>query len=182
MQVVLCHGSVVSLLDTRPIPTSECKMVELLEHISRLARYNGGARGYSVAQHSWLVSMLTNSLDGLLHDLHEAIIGDLGTPIKEVINHFSNNAWTAFEDKIQTRVRRRFGLNSAVTENTHKADLLARRIEVASLFPPQAQKRFATRGVEPLHGHPLHIHDVWPQKKAFDMFMERYKVLGAGIQ
>lgn len=182
MQAVLKSGDIISLLSTQPFTKEMCKLEDLVFQISNMNRYAGSAGGYSVAQHSWLVSYLSpHPYEGLMHDLHEAITTDVPTPIKEVLDHLGNGAWTQFETSIAARVRRRYAANVEVSAVTKEADLLARRIEVACLFSPRAQKSFRQRGVEPLHGHQYHIYEVWSPQQAFKKFMERYKQVGSGI-
>lgn len=62
---------------------------DIADHLARINRFNGALNGgighYSVAQHSMLVArMLPAELKiyGLLHDAHEAYIGDRITPVK----------------------------------------------------------------------------------------------------
>jgi len=58
---------------------------DIAHHLSRLNRFNGASeRPYNVAQHSILVAQNVPpeyALCGLLHDAHEAYIGDLISPL-----------------------------------------------------------------------------------------------------
>jgi hypothetical protein len=86
--VVTASGRCVSL--SAPTP-DQISIDDIALHLSRLPRFLGATRAaYSVAQHSCLVAdilhrTLPNSpqleLAGLLHDAHEAFIGDIVTPV-----------------------------------------------------------------------------------------------------
>jgi hypothetical protein len=80
--------------------------------LSRISRFNGNALGFvSVAQHSVLVAAITvgarpvdQSLArlALYHDAHEAITGDVPTPVKRAIGA----PWFDFEHRIEGALRR----------------------------------------------------------------------------
>ena len=85
----LINGNLVNL---SKLEEFEWGIVELVHAISNLARYNGHTRSfYSVAQHSVLVSYVVppeKALAGLCHDLSEAIVGDIISPIKRHMGSF----------------------------------------------------------------------------------------------
>ncbi len=79
-------GKRVNLED--PQPNQIC--IEDIAHaLSNLCRFNGHVNQfYSVAQHSVLVADLLEDrlkIYGLLHDAHEAYIGDIISPVKQLI-------------------------------------------------------------------------------------------------
>ena len=83
-------GGVFDLLH----PTPEMiRWEDVIQSLSKLCRFNGHCRDfYSVAEHSIAVARLLPphmELYGLLHDAHEAYVGDVTTPLKQVLGrHF----------------------------------------------------------------------------------------------
>lgn len=85
---------------------------EIAKLLVKVKRFNGV--GLSVASHSVYVSdvllYLTNNphiaLRGLMHDAHEAYVGDLSSPIKGVVGV----EWEKLENAIQTAIEQKLGL------------------------------------------------------------------------
>ena len=80
-------GRVVNLLN----PTvNDINLENIAFSLSKQCRFNGNCKEfYSVAQHSVNVARLIESPEakiyGLLHDCHEAFIGDISTPVKNLL-------------------------------------------------------------------------------------------------
>lgn len=78
----------------RPQP-SQVKLADIAHMLSRTARFSGATLGslpWNVAQHSLLVEWLLpgdstpeTRLHALLHDAHEAYVGDVKTPVKQAL-------------------------------------------------------------------------------------------------
>ena len=84
--IATATGGVFHLQDPCP---SEVKIQDIAESLSKIARYGGQTPFfYSVAQHSVMV-MRNLPRDaqpyGLLHDAHEAYIGDMTRPVSRMI-------------------------------------------------------------------------------------------------
>lgn len=85
---------------------------EIAKLLVKVKRFNGV--GLSAASHSVYVAdvlwYLTNNphiaLRGLIHDAHEAYVGDLSSPIKDVVGV----EWEKLEGAIQTAIERKLGL------------------------------------------------------------------------
>ena len=77
------------LLDLNALPPTAFSAETVSECLAKINRYNGRTpEPWSVAAHSVLVAMLCRPEHralALLHDAHEAIIGDLVTPAAELI-------------------------------------------------------------------------------------------------
>jgi 5'-deoxynucleotidase YfbR-like HD superfamily hydrolase len=76
-------GKLVDLLDPNP---HDIVIEDIAHHLARLNRF-GGATAYTVAQHSVLVSRLCTKrpLAALLHDAHEAYLGDWIQPVQAAL-------------------------------------------------------------------------------------------------
>ena len=135
---ILTRGGVRFSL-TRPAP----EMVRLddiafaLAHVNRFA---GHAGGYSVAEHSvrasWLGKTKRERAYLLLHDAHEAYIGDISSPLK---NEIGRAAIQAIARRIDGAVHRRFGLrwprSAGVEALVRRADLVMLATERRHLMP-----------------------------------------------
>lgn len=89
--MVTSSGRAVPLVRT---PAVAISVRDIAAHLSKICRFAGATRVfYSVAQHSVLVSTLmaehgpAGRLYGLLHDAHEAYVGDIPQPVKHLLNH-----------------------------------------------------------------------------------------------
>ena len=138
--------------------------IELTAHaLGQVNRFGGHTkRLYSVAEHSLLVTALAvkkygDDLDGqeitelalacLMHDVHEAFIGDVPTPVKEILG----DAWYALESRIERAVRAHFGVQVASEtwrEQVKQCDLIALATERAYLMPQAEGEWPALAGVE----------------------------------
>lgn len=93
---------------------------DIANALSYQCRYAGHVSfHYSVLHHSLLASYVMelyegDPLEGLCHDLHEAYITDLPTPIKRVLGP----SWYQFEDAFQAQIYKALGLNLDVPMST----------------------------------------------------------------
>lgn len=99
---------------------------EIAHSLAIINRFTGHtSRPYSVAEHSLLVSRIAASegaspvaqLAALLHDAHEAYIGDLASPVKWTIGH----AWDELEHIQQITLQTELGIRAAMV--AHRADI-----------------------------------------------------------
>ena len=106
-------------------PVPEMVHVDDIAHaLSRLCRFTGHTLPfYSVAQHSVLVSRLVAppfALEALLHDAHEAYVGDVSSPLKALLPEYRE-----IERRVEQVVRTRFGLPREMSPQVKGADLAA---------------------------------------------------------
>jgi hypothetical protein len=134
-------GGVVDLAEPDPEQISIHDISFALSRICRFGGHISPALGlYSVAQHSVIVSRLCPpemSLIGLLHDATEAYLGDLVTPLKNLLP-----AYRDLEIKWALAIGQRFGLGDALANlpaEVKHADRVAfmteRRDVLAPLIP-----------------------------------------------
>lgn len=107
--------------------------------LSRQCRFNGNTRHfYSVADHSLYVGNLLPPeirIYGLLHDAHEAYIGDIPSPVKDLIG---KERILQIERGIDAAIFEALGLSTPsreIMDLVHHADILARRVEAYHLMP-----------------------------------------------
>lgn len=103
-----------------PQPEEIC--IEDIAHaLSNICRFTGHSSFfYSVAEHSIAVSVLTNSLEGLLHDASEAYITDISSPVKPLLANYRD-----LERRITTAIEKQFGLRTKpeIHRGVKQADL-----------------------------------------------------------
>lgn len=98
--IATADGSLVDLVAPDPAAVD---LRTFAEQIAKLPRYNAATPGvaWSVGQHSLLVeALLPQTADGrlklygLLHDFHEALIGDIARPTLAALRHFGGETTT----------------------------------------------------------------------------------------
>ncbi len=130
------------------LPRQEEICIEDIAHqLSLLCRFNGCCRQfYSVAEHSIRVSNIVPDrlkLSALLHDAHEAYVGDMTRPLKQtfpVYKDISNNIQVVIDDKFGTNIYQpEIKYADNVLLSTEKRDLMMVQDEWAELPPPLPQ-------------------------------------------
>lgn len=163
------------LADPRPC---EVKAIDIAHALALVNRFVGHTiQPYSVAQHSVLVSRLVEpeyALQGLLHDAHEAYIGDWSRPLKKSlllsVAVYLNEIVSAIDAAIfsKFKVARSAKSDEAVSD----ADSIALYAEAKCLM-----NQCEVEWVEPLALRPSVVPVDW--REAERMFLERLKELGA---
>lgn len=100
-------------------------------------RFLGHAGAYSVASHSLHVARIVTeqlgrpelALEALLHDAHEAYVGDVSAPLKRLLPDYC-----ALERMTERVVRRAFGLGETMSDEVRRADVMALEDEAAAFF------------------------------------------------
>lgn len=117
-------------------PEPEMFNIEDIAHaLSMNCRYTGQcARFYSVAEHSYLVSLLLEGtsleLAGLLHDGSEAYITDIASPIKQFLPDYLK-----MEDNIMDALFTKYGLEYPMHPAVKHCDRVMLSTEAHYLLP-----------------------------------------------
>jgi len=153
--------------DPRP---EEIDIIDVAKGLSLQCRYAGQVLWhYSIAQHSYYVSMLCDpedALSGLLHDLSEFIICDLPRPIKPMLKEY-----LMAEDAIMKVAAKKFGFDYPKPPSVEFVDRNIVRNEIEALRPTPPE--WANRYIR-LEGL---VVEEWSPSYAEQMFLNRYEEL-----
>ena len=139
------------LLDDRLDDPDNYPGIEHAAHaLSQINRFGGHTlRPYSVAEHSLAVASIAHAryarelssrdltelaLACLTHDVHEAFIGDMPTPLKRVLGP----AWASLEARCEDAVQRRYGVREYIEKwaaQVKECDLIALATEKDRVLP-----------------------------------------------
>lgn len=170
-RILTKRGSYVDLLNL----THNIYMIDdIASSLSMQCRFTGHTQEfYSVAQHSVLVSYGVPehlALDGLMHDAVEAYLGDVSSPLKQLLPEYK-----VLEDNMYASIAVQLGYNMVLPIEVKRADIIALVTEKRDLF------RYDD---EPEVWSWLDKYTPWDQKiepvsqkEAYQMFMDRYKEL-----
>lgn len=120
------------------IPKKAIEPEELAVSLSKICRFAGHLpEHYSVAQHSVFVADQVPDnlkLAALLHDAHEAIIGDIPLPISRLLGEDLYD----IKYELDGVIGERYGLSRRIfhSPELHKADRLAAVVEYFTYRPP----------------------------------------------
>ncbi|MFZ5520434.1 MAG: HD domain-containing protein [Pseudomonadota bacterium] len=147
--------------DLRHLRPDDIHIDDIAESLSHLSRFTGHAHGYSVAAHSIHVShlvrklggSLTAQMAGLLHDAHEAYMGDISTPMQQLINATAGfKVMSVITDQLQWEVLSALKWRSAYHAHRQlikQADLIALATERRDLMPYHPWPWPILEGIEP---------------------------------
>jgi hypothetical protein len=139
------HGHDITL--TGDLSGNIIDINDIAHSLARINRFTGHTtHTWSVAQHSALVMAMgwnltiPEQLCLLMHDAHEAYLGDVPSPIKAALG----DTWRKLEKAHEDAVHHEFGLRSAMA--THRAvikslDLAALRLERFWLLGEQGNRK-----------------------------------------
>lgn len=156
-------------------PSLEGVDVEHLAHsLSRICRFTGHcARFYSVAEHSvWVSRLVPPSLarQGLVHDLHEALVGDVSSPLKALIpdyKHIEQEAWA--------QVAALCDVPLEIHPLVKRADLIMLGVERRHLMPADDVPWGILWGVPDIADDHPGLELGKDPEAAFRFFMDRYE-------
>lgn len=145
--VTMSNGSLFDLIEPR---RSDFTVEIIADALSKLCRFTGQSKAfYSVAQHSVIVSHIVppeHALAGLLHDAAEAFIGDIATPLKQLLPDYRE-----IEERVEAEIFRKFGIPFPLHPEVKRADLIALATEKRDLLSPNVGPWECLEGVSPLH-------------------------------
>lgn len=166
-------GRVFSL--DRPSP-EQVDIEDIARSLSKLCRFVGHCQEfYSVAQHSVLVSLCIEEEDlrlpALLHDAHEAYLGDVSRPLKALA---ALTAWDRIARRVDSAIARKFGLPHILFDHQ-----LVKRADSRMLATEHRDIMLSsTPWVDQLEPYPIKITP-WGPGMAYIRFMARFKQLSA---
>jgi len=152
--------------------------------LSALCRYTGHCnRHYSVAEHCVRVSFVVSceaALWGLLHDAHEAYIGDLSAPLKAALRALWNTGYDKIADDIDEAIIWKLMTappTDEVRREVKEADLRMLQTERLTLLGPAPESWRI--GAEP---YPWwrNVRLGWSRGEAEHRWMQRYRELACG--
>jgi 5'-deoxynucleotidase YfbR-like HD superfamily hydrolase len=157
------------LIDLANFRREDVHIPDIAHALSLINRFTGHSKcPYSVAQHSVMVSRLTQpeiAMWGLLHDASEAYLGDVATPLKSLMPGYRE-----LEEHVQRTVAKVFGLPWPMPADVKTADLRALMAEKRDLVSVSHDWGI---DVEPACG-PINPY-CWTQAK--QLFEDRFKEL-----
>ena len=170
---------------TLALPTAEALHVrDIAAHLAKINRFNGATQTpYSVAQHSLLVAELLQRrklrapvvLWGLLHDAHEAWLGDIATPVKRALFGPATEPVASPFDDLACRFDEVLRAKFHITLTT----LELREVRVADVTALATEWRDLMQGPCPLAAVPTHSFTVrpLPWHRAEEAFLNRFNQL-----
>jgi hypothetical protein len=152
---------------------------DIAHSLAMTCRYGGMSRWhYSVAQHSVLIAREiwyqtydpSAALDGLMHDAEEAYMGDMKTPLKNLMPDFR-----AMSDRVDSAIRKTFahyGVPATIQPLTKEYDTRILLDEKRALLPDDGPRwPIETDGTEPLGV----LISRWTPQEAKAAFLDNYR-------
>ncbi len=142
------------------------------------SRFNGITRPlYTVAQHSVLCSLVAPpgyKLAALLHDAHEAYIGDIAGPVQNWIAEHNHSYWDIVEDMkdtIDNEIEDVFGLRPGVFSDAVISDI------DNDMLTTEMKYFFGVEKETVLYSNLIESHGVWSTERAEKEFLHQYLIL-----
>lgn len=162
-------GAMFDFLD----PDPDTIIIEDIAHSLSLTNRFGGhtKKAYSVAQHCVLCSQMAPvglRFQALMHDAQEAYVGDVATPLKQLLPDYR-----ALEDRVEEVIRDKFGLPREFDPRVKEVDIRMLATEA---------KHLGFHWWNDLPGIPYPSDQlgftVWESQHAYSRFMDKFTILG----
>lgn len=172
-------------IDLRFIRNEPVDILDIAHHISQLNRYTGAAkRPNCVAEHSILVADILAKqghgrqvqFGGLMHDAHEAYIGEVNRQLKPLLGP----AFEHVNAAAARHVRRRFGLGMTFAQYSgviKDADLIALSTERVALMPDSGPPWPVVSTHPPIDWYDFDAQAEMSWKDWRDVFLQRFDEL-----
>lgn len=166
--ITLCDRTSFNLAEPE---TQRFDPVVIAHALSKMCRFTGHVSGnsiYSVAQHSVLCSYLVpaeHAFDALMHDAHEAYVGDMSAPLKLLCPDYCR-----VERRVEIACRRSFGLADTKSLIVAEADHVMFEREYAAYLRSEA-------GIQTGQRQSLTSVRMWTPGKAKERFLDRFEEL-----
>lgn len=167
-RIKLLSGGCFDFVD---MEQSSYTIEDIAHNLSRICRFNGSIeKHYSVAQHSLIVSHVVPekyALSGLLHDMSESFVGDLCSPLKQLMKEYKK-----LETKVEKFMFGKMNIPFPMHSSIKLADLQVLAAEIRDL-QPHASDWSGLAEIEPYDKKIV----PWSADKAKKEFLKRYKEL-----
>lgn len=161
--------------DLRNPRSADVRIGDIAHALARICRFTGHTRAfYSVAQHSvGVANLLPRHLAriGLLHDATEAYVGDMSSPLKELLPEYQ-----AIEHEVWRAIAIHFGMREKLPPAVKRADLEMLAAERRALLPEDNIEWVCLRGIIT----PTVNLVPWDPETACRRFIEEYQRLTDG--
>jgi len=150
--------------------------IEAVAHaLSQLCRFTGHTKVfYSVSEHCCHVHDLLEpelQIQGLLHDAHEAFVGDVSSPLKMLLPDYK-----LVERRAEHSLRRKFGLPDLLHPDVKEADLIMLATERRDLIDLDPHAWQILDGIDPLPWRLLSWYRrPWSPARAKREFLKRFQ-------
>lgn len=171
--IALASGIYLDLANPRP---DQINIRDIAQSLSNICRYGGHCNFYSVAEHSVHCASLAAREGGnndvifatLMHDAHEAYIGDMTKPLKLLMPEYQK-----LEKKIEAVVNKKFGIDTSHKKIIKKFDHQMLKAEKEYLFP---KDKIRWNGFDTIKKPDIKIH-CWIPNEAERMFFRVFNLL-----